>query len=273
MRRRALGQHFLVDEKVLARIVEAGALEAGDLVLEVGVGEGGLTEYLARHAGWVVGLEIDPELFLRARKRLEGWKNVVLLNVDVRAVDFVTLLSPFPARSRKCIANLPYGVSTPFFFRFLESAPKLQWDRFVVMVQYEFGEKLLSLPPQGKGNPLAIGVGRVFSVERLCVVPPSAFHPAPRVYSLLLCGKRKTVVPEDFPAFLHFVTWVFRFRRKTLRSLIPSPLLPEEMATKRAEDLTGEEWEKLWERVRVVPEGWGGYNGKGGAYAKGHLGW
>ncbi|MEN3203363.1 MAG: 16S rRNA (adenine(1518)-N(6)/adenine(1519)-N(6))-dimethyltransferase RsmA [Atribacterota bacterium] len=252
MRRKRLGQHFLVDAAILERIVSAGELSPQDLVLEVGVGKGVLTERLAQHAGWVVGIEIDSDLFTYAQERLKTLTNVVLVKEDVLKIDFPTLLSPFKAERRKCIANLPYGISTPFFFRFLESTPQVQWERFVVMVQYEFGEKLLSLPPQGKGNPLSIGIAKAFSVERLCVVPPSSFWPNPKVYSLLLCGKRRPEIREDFPDFLRFVTRVFRSRRKILKNLIPEVTLPEEIARKRAEDLTPEEWGKLWARVRVA---------------------
>lgn len=272
MRQKKLGQHFLVDTEILERIVSAGELSPQDLVLEVGVGKGVLTERLAQHAGWVVGLEIDCDLLASAQERLKTFANVVLVKGDVLKVDFPTLLSPFQVERRKCVANLPYSISTPFFFRFLESTPKVQWERFVVMVQYEFGEKLLSLPPQGKGNPLSIGIAKTFSLERLCVVPPSSFWPNPKVYSLLLRGRRKLEIREDFPDFLRFVTRVFRSRRKILKNLVPEVTLPEEIARKRAEDLTLEEWEGLWERVRVALQGKEEYNGKGEAYAKEHLG-
>lgn len=260
MRRRRLGQHFLVDRKVLESIVEAGEFSPQDLVLEVGVGEGTLTEFLAQRAGWVVGFEVDALLLARARERLKGVTNVVLIEQDVLKADLVALLSPFPAKVRKCVANLPYGISTPFFFQLLETTREISWERFVVMVQYEFGERLLSLPPHGKGNPLAVGMARVFSVERLLVVPPSAFSPSPRVYSLLLRGQRKPEVPEDFPEFLRFVLGAFRSRRKILRNLIPKAAIPEELQGKRAEDLTLEEWERLWERACVVLKEKQGYN-------------
>ncbi|MCS7243001.1 MAG: 16S rRNA (adenine(1518)-N(6)/adenine(1519)-N(6))-dimethyltransferase RsmA [Candidatus Caldatribacterium sp.] len=273
MRRGKLGQHFLVDRKVLERVVEAGELSRQDLVLEVGVGEGALTELLAQKAGWVVGLEVDPCLLTRAEQRLQGFANITLQKQDALEVDFGALLSPFPGTTRKCIANLPYGISKPFFLRLLESTQEVGWERFVVMVQYEFGEKLLSLPPQGKGNPLSVGVARIFSVERLLVIPPAAFRPRPKVYSLLLRGRRIPKVPEDFPEFLRFILWIFRFRRKTLKRLLPATVVPEKMGEKRAEDLTLEEWEKVWERVRVVLGKEQGYNGMGTGYAKEHLGW
>lgn len=273
MRRSKLGQHFLVDRKVLECIVEAGAFSPQDLVLEVGVGKGTLTRLLAQKAGWVVGFEVDPLLLAQAKEHLRDAANVVLIGQDVLKADLVALLSPFPAGARKCVANLPYGISTPFFLRLLETIRDIGWERFVVMVQYEFGERLLSLPPQGKGNPLSVGIARVFSVERLLVVPPQAFRPIPRVYSLLLCGQRKPTVPEDFPEFLRFVLGTFRFRRKTLRNLLPETAIPEGMEGKRAEDLTLEEWERLWERAGIVLKGKQGYNGAGEAYAKEHLGW
>lgn len=269
--RRKFGQHFLADAQVLERIIEAGDLSSCDLVLEVGVGEGTLTERLAQKAGWVVGLEIDSSLLARAKERLKTFPNVVLMEEDVLSVDF-SLLFSFPAERRKCVANLPYGISTPFFFRFLTATPKVEWERFVVMVQYEFGEKLLSLPPQGKGNPLSVATARIFSVERLLVVPPSSFRPNPRVYSVLLRGRRKSEVPKDYPEFLHFVTQIFRHRRKTLRNLVPEEALLPGTAKKRAEDLTLEEWEELWERARVVLGKKQEYNGGGGCYAKEHLG-
>ncbi|MGQ9622518.1 MAG: 16S rRNA (adenine(1518)-N(6)/adenine(1519)-N(6))-dimethyltransferase RsmA [Candidatus Caldatribacteriaceae bacterium] len=249
---RRLGQYFLVDQRVLELIVEAGELEKEDLVLEVGVGEGVLTEAMARKAGWVVGFEIDPLILSRARERLLAYPQVVLYREDFLRMNLLEIVRSFPARRTKCIANIPYGISSPFFLCLLRTTPEILWERFVVMVQREFGEKLLALPPRGKGNPLSVGIHRVFSVERLFVVPPSAFRPNPKVFSLVLRGKRKKDPPFDFLPFLDFVFSVFRHRRKTLQAILPEigPSLPE-LKKKRAEDLTLEEWEKLWSIMRV----------------------
>jgi 16S rRNA (adenine1518-N6/adenine1519-N6)-dimethyltransferase len=273
MRRTRLGQHFLVDERVLSAIVEAGELSSRDLVLEVGAGEGVLTERLAQKAGRVVSFEVDPLLFPRAKEWLGAYPHVFLYREDILRVDLVSLLRSFPETTRKCIANLPYGISAAFFTLLLETTPELLWERFVVTVQYEFGEKLLSLPPEGKGNPLSVGLARIFSTERLLVVPPQAFRPPPRVYSLVLSGRRRKDLPQDFIPFFRFVREVFRHRRKILRSVIPQaePPIPE-LLGKRAEDLTLEEWERLWESVRVVSPRREGYNGGGERHAEEHLG-
>ena len=274
MRRTRLGQHFLVDERVLSAIVEAGELSPRDLVLEVGAGEGVLTERLAQKAGRVVSFEVDPLLFSRAKERLGVCPHVALYQEDILQVDLVSLLRTFPETTRKCIANLPYGISAAFFVLLLETTPELLWERFVVTVQYEFGEKLLSLPPEGKGNCLSVGLARLFSTERLLVVPPQAFRPPPRVYSLVLLGRRRKDLPQDVIPFFRFVREVFRHRRKILRSVIPQGKAPvSELLGKRAEDLTLEEWEQLWESIRVVSLKRQGYNGEGERHAKEHLGW
>jgi 16S rRNA (adenine1518-N6/adenine1519-N6)-dimethyltransferase len=249
---RRLGQHFLIDQRILELIVEAGELGKEDLVLEVGVGEGALTEAMAHKAGWVVGLEIDPFLFSRARERLSVYPHVVLYQGDFLKMNLPDIVRSFSAGRTKCIANIPYGISSPFFLCLLRTTPEILWERFVVMVQKEFGEKLLALSLGGKGNPLSVGVHRVFSVERLFLVPPSAFRPNPKVFSLVLRGRRKKDPPWDFLPFLDFVFSVFRHRRKTLQAILPETghLLPE-LKKKRAEDLTLEEWEKLWSIMRM----------------------
>lgn len=249
---RRLGQHFLLDRRILEHLVEAGELEKEDLVFEVGVGEGVLTEAVARKAGWVVGLEIDPDVLARAKERLSVYPNVILYQGDFLKINLSEIIGSFPARSKKCIANIPYGISSPFFLRLLRTTPEILWERFVVMVQKEFGEKLLALPPWGKGNSLSVGTHRVFAVERLFVVPPSAFRPNPKVFSLVLRGKRVKDPPSDFLPFLDFLLRIFRHRRKTLQAVLPKiGSFPTELGKKRAEDLTLEEWEKLWSIMKM----------------------
>lgn len=273
MSRRRWGQHFLADERILECIVEAGGLSRSDLVLEVGVGDGTLTKRLAEKAGWVIGFEIDPLLFAKAQEQLRVYHHVFLYQEDFLKVDFVPLLLSFPAENRKCIANIPYGISTPFFLALLKTAPELFWERFVVMVQHEFGKKLLSFPPKGKGNLLALGITKLFSVEQLLAVPPSAFRPNPKVRSLVLAGRRRGDPPPDFIPFLEFAMTLFRQRRKALQSLVPEIVaLAPDLGGKRAEDLTLPEWERLWESARVVLPLRRGYNGIGENHAKEYLG-
>ena len=113
--KKRLGQHFLIDQNIVRKIVAAAELTPEATVLEIGPGRGILTDALSRVAGRVVAIEIDPELYgLLVARRLD-WKNVELVCADALTHPLETL----PAGAI-VVANLPYYISTPLLFRFLE---------------------------------------------------------------------------------------------------------------------------------------------------------
>ncbi|MGQ9474060.1 MAG: 16S rRNA (adenine(1518)-N(6)/adenine(1519)-N(6))-dimethyltransferase RsmA [Candidatus Caldatribacteriaceae bacterium] len=252
-KRKKWGQHFLVDTKIRDRIIEEAELSSQDLVVEIGVGEGILTESLLAKAGWVMGFEIDPFLYQRAQWRLGGFSHLSLYPENFLQVDLKAYLASFPFLRKKCVSNIPYSLSTPLFLKLL--GEDVEWNLLVLMVQKEFGDRILSFPPAGKGTLLSLAIHLQFLVQKVFLVSPSAFCPNPRVDSMVLkLFPRQDKV--DFSVYRQIVTlarFLFSQRRKTLFSLLGKGLLGEReikeileeagiMPQSRVEDLDREHW-------------------------------
>jgi 16S rRNA (adenine1518-N6/adenine1519-N6)-dimethyltransferase len=203
--RKGLGQHFLVDDGVLARQLSAASLSREDTVLEVGAGLGTLTQELARLAGHVVAYETDRRLAGALEGRLPA--NVRLLPEDALEADW----PPFT----KFVANVPYGISSPLLFRLLDHGFELA----VVLLQREFADRLAAAPRTKDYGRLTVACARVAAVELLEVVPPSAFWPPPRVDSALVrITPRRGFEVADVAVFDAMLRTVFSQRRKMLRN-------------------------------------------------------
>ena len=219
-RRRGWGQHFLVDRRIRDRIVEEANLSCEDVVVEIGVGEGFLTEPLLQRAGWVVGFEVDPVLVHLVKEKLAAYSHFSLYPGDFLKIDLKACLTSLPLFRKKCVSNLPYSISTPALLKLLTE--DVTWNLLLLMVQREFGERVLALPPQGKGTFLSVVAHLRFEVQKVLSVSPSAFRPNPRVESVVL----KFLPRDDRVDLVTFrkVTALARFcfsqKRKSLLSLL-----------------------------------------------------
>jgi 16S rRNA (adenine1518-N6/adenine1519-N6)-dimethyltransferase len=207
--KKALGQHFLVDENVLGvigRLAELGA----DVVLEIGPGLGVLTAYLAEHAGHVRAVELDRRLEDPLRERLAGRENVELVFGDALALDLAAL-GPAPT---KLVSNLPYNVATPLVAESLDGWPSL--DRWCVMVQREVADRFFAVP--GTKAYGAVSVLVQLAAERTGFHPVSrmVFRPRPNVDSALVAFRRRGPLPDRYGAIKTVVSAAFAHRRKTL---------------------------------------------------------
>jgi len=206
-----LGQNFLADPNLLAAIVRDAELDPADVVLEVGAGEGVLTERLAAAAAHVQVIEIDRGLE-PALAPVLALANVGLHWGDAMKVD-LTALSPAPTAM---VANLPYSVATPVLLRTIEQLPQLQ--RWTVMVQREIAERLRAAPGSRTYGAPSVVAQLACEVELLRTVDPAVFKPRPRVESAIL-RLRRTGPAADRETH-ELVRAAFAHRRKALaRSL------------------------------------------------------
>lgn len=240
-RRRRWGQHFLIDANIRKRIVEEGALSHEDIVVEIGVGEGFLTELFLQRAGWVVGFEIDTALVDLVKEKFAGFSNFSFYPEDFLRIDLKTCLASFPFPRKKCVSNLPYSISTPVFLKLF--GENIAWDLLLLMVQREFGERVLAFPPQGKGGLLSLAAHLRFEVKKVLSVAPCAFRPNPQVESVVLkFSPRRDQI--DFPSaqqILNLARFLFSQKRKSLLALL------EAKVGSRAEVLG------VLERAHVLP--------------------
>ena len=138
--KKRFGQNFLVDERVLSRIIEGAEITKADSVLEIGPGIGTMTEALCEAAGAVKAVEIDKELIPILSETLSTYSNVEVINADIMDLDLKSLfLGPF-----KVVANLPYYITTPIVMKLFESGADI--ESVTVMVQKEVAERMQAKP-------------------------------------------------------------------------------------------------------------------------------
>ncbi len=207
--KRRLGQHFLTDRGILARI--ADALDAGpqDTVLEIGAGPGGLTEALAQRAGRVVAIEKDRDLIEGLTQRLPA---VEVVEADALSVDW----HEYAGHPFLLAGNIPYNITSPLLEKAL-SEP--QPDRIVFLVQREVADRIVASPGTREYGALTVGVQAVARAERLFTVPAGAFQPRPKVDSAVLRLTplaQPLVTPAERQSFRAAVVGLFGFRRKQM---------------------------------------------------------
>ena len=257
--KKALGQHFVVDSRVLARIVKSAELTSQDTVVEVGPGRGSLTRELASRAGRVVAIEVDQELVTLLQQGFGDSSNVTIVHADAREVDLGLLVSsdvPY-----KVVANLPYYAASPIIRRFLEAQHKP--GLMVVMVQREVARNMVASP--GQMGLLSVAIQLYGRPRIIGYAPPRAFRPSPKVTSAIV---RIDVYPQPLlaldsvAAFFQVVRAGFSAPRKQLRNALShalniAALEIEALLTeagidpkRRAQTLRLEEWGTLYQTYR-----------------------
>jgi len=207
-RSRALGQNFLVDRNILDVIERLAELAPGDVVLEIGGGEGVLSERLAAAAAYVHVVEVDSRLEDGLRDLLGRFSNVTLHMADALEVD-LTALDPAPT---KVVANLPYSIAATVILRTISELPCV--ESWVVMVQREVGERLAAKPATPAYGAPSVLAQLACDVKVLRPVSRTVFRPVPNVDSVLV-GLRRHGGEVD-PAVRALVHEALAHRRKAL---------------------------------------------------------
>ena len=247
--RHSLGQHFLLDGNLTARIVR----EAGDLhgrgVIEVGPGPGGLTRALLESgAARIVAIEVDKRA-VGAIEELAAAANgrLLVMEADAMRVDLPDLV-PSP---RQIVANLPYNVASPLLVRWLRQAAA--YERMTLMFQREVAERIVAAPGTAAYGRLSVLAGWLCDCHIALRLPPTAFVPPPKVWSAVVVLTPHATQPEPalFAAMERLTAAAFGQRRKMLRGAL-KPLGGESLLNRasiaperRAETLSVEEFDRL----------------------------
>ena len=220
-KRRALGQHFLRDAGMARAIVDLVAPTAADLVLEIGPGEGALTDQLVRRAGRVIALEVDRMLIESLRRRLPALE---LVEADARTWDYGALARP-PGGRVLVVGNLPYSVGKPILQALVEARTAIA--QMALMLQLEVAERVAAAPGGKTYGSLSV-LTQLYCDTRLALrVPPGAFRPPPKVDSAVLQLRPLTaprVAVADEARFHAVVRAAFAQRRKTLANAVAAGL-------------------------------------------------
>ena len=224
--RKRFGQHWLVDQGVLDRIVMAAGLERTDRVLEVGPGRGALTErLLASPAAAVLAVELDRDLVEGLQDRFGSQPRFSLTSGDVLAVEL--------PGANKVVANIPYNITGPLLERLvgrLDRPAPHPYDRLVLLVQREVGERIRCQPGSSAYSALSVRMQLLARCRPVCAVPPRCFQPPPKVHSEVIVLDPLPFEQQLEPQLARTVELLlkrcFAARRKMLRNTLAG-LLPE----------------------------------------------
>lgn len=224
--RKRFGQNFLHDAGVIDRILRAIHPKEGERLLEIGPGQGAITEGLVNSAAQLDVIELDKDLIPLLKLRFGLKSNFCLHEGDALQFDFATL--NVPPSSLRVVGNLPYNISTPLIFHLLGSAPLIRDMHF--MLQKEVVERMCAQPGGGDWGRLSIMVQYHCKVEHLFNVGPGAFNPPPKVDSAIVRLTPHAQLPhpaQDYQALDRVVREAFNQRRKTIRNTLKNLLTTE----------------------------------------------
>ena len=247
-----LGQHFLRDETVCARIADAVVRSPSVSVIEIGSGQGVLTERLLEKGARLTAIEIDPELANGLRERFGERDNFELIEQDVLAVDLAEVVERLGTERVVVAGNLPYYITSPILRRVFAAGNHV--ERAVFLIQREVALRLVAEKNSRDYGFLTVLCRLYSEPELLFNVPPGAFQPPPQVTSAVVHLNMRRDAPVELE-LVEFVKKCFAHRRKKLRNnlagLYPTSVVRDrpEMDL-RAQQLDVEELVALWRSLR-----------------------
>ena len=215
--RKRFGQNFLRDESVIASIAKAVSPTERDHLIEIGPGEGALTDALVTSGCQLDAIELDRDLRTRLLAAFSTYPQFNLHSADALAFDFNDLAAS--GEKLRVVGNLPYNISTPLIFKLLDTASIIEDMHF--MLQREVVERLAATPGIKDWGRLGVMAQFQCEVEHLFDVPPEAFYPPPKVQSAVVRLTPYSISPfseVDRADLARVVTQAFSQRRKTLRN-------------------------------------------------------
>ena len=258
--KKSLGQHFLIDENILKKMVQVASLSREDYVLEIGAGLGNLTKYLVEKAGKVIAVEKSKEL-VKILKNEVPYKNLEIIEGDILRMELHLLQQA--GKRLKVVSNLPYNIATEVIFRLLEA--KGIFIELYLMLQKEVAERIVAKPKTRDYGILSIIAQFHSEPSILFCVERSSFLPKPKVDSALvrfMILENPRVQVPDYNNFKKMVKAGFSKRRKTIKNALLGAgwgLNSEEVErlllqagigfSSRAEEIDLEGWAKLAERI------------------------
>ncbi len=245
---RSLGQYFLVDDGVAARMVEYAGVGSGDVVLEIGAGVGSVTAKLEKKAKRVYAVEKDKELCVVLREHYGDKEN----KTEVIEGDIMEIELP---EFDKVVASIPFSLSSPLTYKLL--LHNAGFGLAVLLYQKEFAQKMVAKPGSKLYGRLSVIAQALADIEIIELVHRDVFYPSPSVKTAIVRLKEKEKekrIVEEKKKFFEFVSEAFEHRRKKMRNIfktsLPGSLALKELE-KRPEELSPEEFVRLSTKILV----------------------
>ncbi|MDB5803230.1 MAG: rRNA ((1518)-N(6)/adenine(1519)-N(6))-dimethyltransferase RsmA [Betaproteobacteria bacterium] len=249
--RKRFGQHFLVDQDVIAAIVDVIHPQPADLMVEIGPGLGALTKPLLARLDRLHVVEIDRDVIAQLRRDFSN-ERLTIHEGDALKFDFGALAAGDERPGMRVVGNLPYNISTPLLFHLAEFAPRIVDCTF--MLQAEVVERMVAAPGGKEYGRLSVMLQYRFEMEQMLEVPPEAFDPPPRVDSAIVRMVPKAagaMNATSLERLSKLVTQAFSQRRKVLRNTLKGHVSEAQMeaagidARARAEEIPLENYVRL----------------------------
>jgi 16S rRNA (adenine1518-N6/adenine1519-N6)-dimethyltransferase len=251
--KKSLGQNFLIDQNYINKIISALDPQPNETIIEIGPGRGALTAPLVESGAQVIAVELDKGLIPLLQNEFGKYENFQLIEKDALQIDFSQLrITNYELPKFKLIANLPYYISTAILQRLIEQ--REVFSEFILMLQREVVERITAEAGNSERGFLTALVEAFCEAKKLFDVPPTAFRPAPKVWSSVVRLRVKastTVTDEKF--FRELLSLGFAQKRKTILNNLKRKFADAEALlqrsqiepNRRAETLTLEEWSRL----------------------------
>lgn len=248
--RKRFGQNFLQDQNIINNIIGSAMIRSGENWVEIGAGQGALTEPLLQKVSHLDVVELDRDLVTLLQHKFADYTNLTIHSGDALRFDFSSLAPN--GEKLHVIGNLPYNISTPLMFHLLETTDCIADMLF--MLQKEVVNRICAEPNGKSYGRLGVMMQYYCATEWLFDVPPESFNPVPQVMSAivrLIPHEKPPVEVDDVKMLARVVSEAFSQRRKTLRNSLGKSLMEAEIlelgidANLRAENISLAEFAKL----------------------------
>ena len=210
------GQNFIVDKNIIHSIIVKSEIDDETLVIEIGPGAGSLTSELGKYAKNVIAYEIDETLKPILEKNITS--NTEVIFEDFLNRDIAEDIKKYNYKKLYVIANLPYYITTPIIIKLIET--KIDFDKIVVMVQKEVGDRFKAKPKTKEYNSLSVFLSYYFNITKILDVSRNVFMPKPNVDSIVVCFTKKVdkLKVNNEELFFKLIKDSFKQKRKNLRN-------------------------------------------------------
>jgi 16S rRNA (adenine1518-N6/adenine1519-N6)-dimethyltransferase len=256
--KKKLGQNFLCDQNMLAKIAAFIHPTTADFILEIGAGTGALTSHLAPESGHYIAVELDADLL----PYLQNIDNVQIVNEDIRKVDFCGLLKETSIPRMRIVGNLPYYISSNILTHLISQRQCIQ--DMILMFQEEVAQRILAAPSDPDYGYLSVIVQYYCKIEKGFKIHRSCFVPKPDIESRILRFEFHPDAELNYDLLSDFLSLAFSQRRKKLRNnlLRALPITPEQLDVLfremelseniRAENLSPAQYETMINRLKSL---------------------
>ena len=210
------GQNFIVDKDIIHSIIKKSEIDDETLVIEIGPGAGSLTSELGKYAKNVIAYEIDETLKPILEKNITP--NTEVIYEDFLKRDIAEDIKKYNYKKLYVIANLPYYITTPIIIKLIDT--KIDFDKIVVMVQKEVGDRFKAKPKTKEYNSLSVFLSYYFNITKILDVSRNVFMPKPNVDSIVVCFTKKVdkLKVNNEELFFKLIKDSFKQKRKNLRN-------------------------------------------------------